>query len=793
MHKNLSFRSGHLALSIVTLFALLIINTGAASAAGSGIYDDGDPNWTYSSGWSTYAGAGPYNNTDHYTSTVGATASFTFSGTSFTFTYLTASNRGNIAVSVDGSPLTTLNANSASMVWQKTYTSPTLASGSHTVVFTHAGPASTYIDVDAIQIFAKYDDPDPGWIYSGGWLSYAGPGPYNNTLHYTSTVGASTSFVFTGTGFTFTYLTANNRGNIAVSVDGSPLTTLNANTASMVWMKTYTSPALSAGSHTVVFTHAGPASTYIDVDAIQITGGSAVSDSNPPGVVTSLNAVTGADPSAIDLSWIAPPDDDGNNGSGPVASYLVRVSTSTISNETDWNNATPITANLPTPVGPGGAQSMTVSGLIPSTSYSVAVRAQDEASNLSPIAAYNAISSASAISYDEFNTPHSIGSLPYSDNIANVTQATTGIDDPSIQACDSSQGLYTLWYTYTAPADGQLQVDTGVVDGEPRSGYDTVLAVWTGTRGNLTPVTCNDDTAGGNQSLVNFAIESGIQYYIEVTQYAQPAGEGLASAQSETSLVLNVQESVASENGIGVYDDSSPGWTYSSGWSTYAGAGPYDNTVHYIATVGATASITFNGTSFTFTYLTASNRGNIAVSVDGSPLTTLNANSASMVWQKTYTSPVLSAGPHTVVFTHAGPVSKYIDIDAFTVFCSPGATTTICDDSHPGWTYSSGWSTYAGAGPYNNTIHYIATIGAAASFTFSGTGFTFTYLTANNRGNIAVSVDGSPLTTLNANSASMVWLKTYTSPTLSDGTHTVIFTHAGPVSKYIDVDAITIQ
>jgi len=106
-------------------------------------------------------------------------------------------------------------------------------------------------------------------------------------------------------------------------------------------------------------------------------------DSLVPGDITGLTATTGTCNGSVDLSWIAPPDDTGNNSSGPVASYLVRYSTSAILSESDWNNATVVSSDLPTPVAPGATQTMMVSGLIPGTRYYFAIRAQDEAYNLS--------------------------------------------------------------------------------------------------------------------------------------------------------------------------------------------------------------------------------------------------------------------------------------------------------------------------------------------------------------------------------------------------------------------------
>jgi glucose/arabinose dehydrogenase len=115
-----------------------------------------------------------------------------------------------------------------------------------------------------------------------------------------------------------------------------------------------------------------------------------IPDSLVPGDIMGLTAATGTCNGSVNLSWTAPPDDAGNNSSGPVTSYLVRYSTSAILNETDWNNATIVSSDLPTPVAPGMTQTMTVSGLIPGTLYYFAVRAQDEESNQSAFSTVSA-------------------------------------------------------------------------------------------------------------------------------------------------------------------------------------------------------------------------------------------------------------------------------------------------------------------------------------------------------------------------------------------------------------------
>jgi CSLREA domain-containing protein len=244
---------------------------------GAGTHDDAHPAWSYTGNWTAHSGSGPYANTLHYTNLVGSSAEITFTGEQFTLTYTQYPNRGSVEIYVDETLAGTLNEYGPSLAWQQTWTSPTFTNGIHTVRFVHAGGSDTYVDIDAITIhsplpFGIYDDRHAGWLYTGSWLTYDGSGPYNSTDHYTSSLNSTASFMFSGTSFTLIYTAMSNRGNIGVYLDGAatPIDTINAYSASTLLQSTYTSPTLSAGTHTVVFKHEGPSGSYIDVDAITI-------------------------------------------------------------------------------------------------------------------------------------------------------------------------------------------------------------------------------------------------------------------------------------------------------------------------------------------------------------------------------------------------------------------------------------------------------------------------------------------------------------------------------------------
>jgi hypothetical protein len=117
---------------------------------GIGTYDDTDPAWRYSSGWSVYTGGGPYNNTMHYTNALDSYAEFTFAGSQFALTFTKYTNRGSIEVYIDGVYEDTIDANGA-LAWQSSWTSRDLGDGTYTVRFVHAS-GGDYVDIDAIQI-----------------------------------------------------------------------------------------------------------------------------------------------------------------------------------------------------------------------------------------------------------------------------------------------------------------------------------------------------------------------------------------------------------------------------------------------------------------------------------------------------------------------------------------------------------------------------------------------------------------------------------------------------------------
>lgn len=125
------------------------------------------------------------------------------------------------------------------------------------------------------------------------------------------------------------------------------------------------------------------------------------------------------------------------------------------------------------------------------------------------------------------------GAPPANDNIASAIAATNGFTDTidqsqdnyattqpgeAISTClldDGSLISGTVWYSYTANADGVVRADTLGSD------FDTTIGVYSGSPGDLAEVTCNNnvrhyDGDDNRTSSVTFPVTNGTTYFIQI-------------------------------------------------------------------------------------------------------------------------------------------------------------------------------------------------------------------------------------------------------------------------------------
>ncbi len=109
-----------------------------------------------------------------------------------------------------------------------------------------------------------------------------------------------------------------------------------------------------------------------------------------------------------------------------------------------------------------------------------------------------------------------VSSYPYVD-VEYTAAATTDPGEPA-STCGNGSAQRSVWYRFTAPVSGQLQVETY------GSAYDTILSVWTGGCGALMEEGCNDDAPGSTQSSLTLPVAKGVTYRIRVSSYTGVGG-----------------------------------------------------------------------------------------------------------------------------------------------------------------------------------------------------------------------------------------------------------------------------
>jgi hypothetical protein len=125
---------------------------------------------------------------------------------------------------------------------------------------------------------------------------------------------------------------------------------------------------------------------------------------------------------------------------------------------------------------------------------------------------------------DDFDDAVVITTLPFTDNL-NTSEATTAADDPADpdDPAICFIGGHTVWYQFTPSKDIRINANTIGSD------FDTGIAVFTGTRGALTLIGCNDDLLTGRQvqSSVTFDAVAGQTYYFMVGSFGESPGGDL--------------------------------------------------------------------------------------------------------------------------------------------------------------------------------------------------------------------------------------------------------------------------
>ena len=192
--------------------------------------------------------------------------------------------------------------------------------------------------------------------------------------------------------------------------------------------------------------------------------------------------------------------------------------------------------------------------------------------------------------------------LPYTYGPTSNRGATNEVGEPA-HGGNAKAGA-SLWWTWTAPSDTQVLVDTY------GSGIDTVLGVYTGTKmSNLVSVLSVDDVGAHIQAFGAFQAKAGITYYIAVASanasvtgtiqlsivpgaapdttppivriLSPTAGQLISSTSNLVSVVARATDEGANASGV---DRIFIKVALSNSWETF-GAGPSTLTSNLVATL----------------------------------------------------------------------------------------------------------------------------------------------------------------------------------------------------------------
>ena len=246
-------------------------NTAAAGSfsnpVGAGTYNDSV--LSYGGNWNTSSGAGKYNNDDHYSVSVGATAQVSFSGTQIKLFAAKASHHGIAAVKIDNGSEVSVDLFSAARQDQTLiYSSPLLAKGVHTIEVrvTGAGNAQSSDVVVALDRFDVIDEGGPAvpsslgagtyddtaLLYGGSWNTSNGPAKFNSGDHYSQSINATASASFTGTQVKLTGAKASHHGIAGFRIDNEKEVLVDLYSAvRQDQALIYASPVLPKGLHTI--------------------------------------------------------------------------------------------------------------------------------------------------------------------------------------------------------------------------------------------------------------------------------------------------------------------------------------------------------------------------------------------------------------------------------------------------------------------------------------------------------------------------------------------------------------
>jgi hypothetical protein len=244
-----------------------------------------DPDITYSAGWVPDSTRAWSAGAATLTTTAGAQATLTFTGTGVTWIGAVGNQSGIARVYLDGILVATVDTYSArEQIQAANFTATGLADARHTLTITSTGtqnPASlgNLVVIDAFEVTTPgimVQETDPAISYGAGWVLGIRDHAYNQAITAESnTFGARATFTFTGTGISWVSARGPQTGIARAYVDGAFAAEIDTYAPTEGPQHTiFSARGLPAGSHTLTMEVTGrnllSRDAWILIDALVI-------------------------------------------------------------------------------------------------------------------------------------------------------------------------------------------------------------------------------------------------------------------------------------------------------------------------------------------------------------------------------------------------------------------------------------------------------------------------------------------------------------------------------------------
>ncbi|KIM23247.1 hypothetical protein M408DRAFT_332448 [Serendipita vermifera MAFF 305830] len=252
-----------------------------------------------------------YESSYHYTTTKGAFAALTFTGTGITVLGSRSLYHGAFELRIDGQRIRGLNSFASAPVYRGYLGSVRgLTFGKHTVQFINraGGNGFSSLDLDAFIVETTGTGTGSGnttavpivtvddavttngtstLTWTDGWAKTSKGSAsntlfLNGTIHESTTKGSSVTLDFVGEGFQLVGATGPNNTEYSVAVDGGRAAVMNARSSKFTPSSTlFYQTNLRPGSHKVVITNTASDGGALTIDSFQVFGNNAsVNDAN---------------------------------------------------------------------------------------------------------------------------------------------------------------------------------------------------------------------------------------------------------------------------------------------------------------------------------------------------------------------------------------------------------------------------------------------------------------------------------------------------------------------------------